>query len=214
MLSQEIEVLARTIACYLRRDDPPEKADCILGLGCSDKRIAHRCADLFFEGWAARIVFAGAKGNQTKHWDKTEAETFKKIAVERGVPKDTIYTETQSRNTGENFSFTGRLLAERGLDLQKFIVVHKPYMTRRAFATGKVHWPAKDLVMTSPQIRFEEYPTPGVSMEKVINIMVGYLQRIIIYPQKGYQIRQAVWPDVMAAYERLIELGYTENLIS
>ncbi len=48
----------------------------------------------------------------------------------------------------------------------------------------------------------------------MINIMVGYLQRIKRYPKKGFQIFQEVPLDIQMAYERLIELGYTKYLIS
>ena len=61
-------------------------------------------------------------------------------------------------------------------------------MERRTYATIKVHWPNKKVIVTSPQINFEDYPTKDISKDDVINIMVGDLQRIKIYPDKGFQI--------------------------
>jgi uncharacterized SAM-binding protein YcdF (DUF218 family) len=86
-------------------------------------------------------------------------------------------------------------------------------MERRSFATFKKHWPDKKLVVTSPQISFEEYPTEEISMEKVINIMVGDLQRIKIYPEKGFQVYQEIPGEVWDAYERLVILGFDKHLI-
>ena len=51
--------------------------------------------------------------------------------------------ENRSTNTGENVLFTKRLLAERQLDPETFIVVQKPYMERRSYATFRKVWPEK-----------------------------------------------------------------------
>ncbi|HEV2832136.1 MAG TPA: YdcF family protein, partial [Hanamia sp.] len=82
-----------------------------------------------------------------------------------------------------------------------------------SFATFKKHWPDKKLVVTSPQISFEEYPTDEIPMERVINIMVGDLQRIKRYPEMGFQIYQEIPGDVWAAYESLIALGFDKHLM-
>jgi hypothetical protein len=86
-------------------------------------------------------------------------------------------------------------------------------MERRSFATFKKHWPDKKLVVTSPRIPFEEYATEEIPIERVINIMVGDLQRIKMYPQKGFQIYQEIPGKVWQAFERLVELGYNKHLI-
>jgi hypothetical protein len=49
-------------------------------------------------------------------------------------------------------------------------------------------------------------------MERVINIMVGDLQRIRIYPAKGFQIPQDIPDEVWTAYERLVKWGFTKHL--
>ena len=87
-------------------------------------------------------------------------------------------------------------------------------MERRSYATFKKQWPDKDLIVTSPQISFEDYPTEEIPIEKVINIMVGDLQRIRIYPDKGFQIPQEIPDDVWAAYERLVARGFDKHLAS
>jgi uncharacterized SAM-binding protein YcdF (DUF218 family) len=131
-----------------------------------------------------------------------------------GVPAEAIFIENQSTNTGENIQFTGQLLQEKGLNPQSFLLVQKPYMERRSYATFRKHWPDKELIVTSPAITFEEYPTPEIPMERVIEIMVGDLQRIRIYPGKGFQIPQEIPDDVQAAYEKLIAWGFTKHLVA
>jgi len=194
------------------------KADAILVLCSHDERVAERAAQLFHEGWAPLVIFSGGQGAITKTlWSEPEAERFARIAVELNVPRERILIEARSTNTGENVEFTKRLLAERGLNLQKFILVQKPYMERRAFATFRKLWPQKDLIVTSPQVSFREYvahyANRALSGADVVAIMVGDLQRIKLYPALGYQIAQDIPPEVWSAFEELVHAGYDKYLI-
>jgi len=134
-----------------------------------------------------------------------------------GVPRERLLIENRSTNTGENVVFTKQLLADRGLAPQTFIVVHKPYMERRAYATFKRRWPEKDIVVTSPQVSFddylERYSNAALSSNDVIAIMVGDLQRIRVYPERGWQIPQEIPDDVWAAFEALVAAGYDKYLV-
>jgi len=215
MITQEVLIEARKLWDYHHLNHIPEKADCILVLGSHDLRVADRGADLYLQGWSPILIFSGGLGNVTKGiWKDPEADKFARIALDKGVPAEAIFIENQSTNTGENILFTQKLLKEKGLDPQTFLLVQKPYMERRSYATFKKHWPEKKLIVTSPQISFEAYPTDEIPMEKVINIMVGDLQRIRIYPAKGFQIPQDIPDEVWAAYERLVQWGFTRHLAS
>lgn len=215
MITKEVLIEARKLWDYHHVNHIPEKSDCILVLGSHDLRVADRGAELYLEGWAPILIFSGGLGNVTKGiWKDPEADQFARIALDKGVPAEAIFIENQSTNTGENILFTQKLLQEKGLDPQTFLLVQKPYMERRSYATFKKHWPEKKLIVTSPQISFEEYPTEDIPLERVINIMVGDLQRIRIYPDKGFQIPQEIPDEVWAAYERLIGWGFTRHLAS
>ena len=205
--------LAKILWAYHHVNHTVEKSDCILALGSHDLRVADRAAELYLQGMAPVLIFSGGLGNLTKDmWTKPEANLFADIAREKGVPVEAIFTENKSTNTGENILFTQALLRERNMDPQSFIVVQKPYMERRSFATFKKHWPDKKLIVTSPQISFLDYPNEEISMDRVINIMVGDLQRIKLYPPRGFQIYQEIPAEVWEAYEELIALGYTKHL--
>jgi uncharacterized SAM-binding protein YcdF (DUF218 family) len=130
-----------------------------------------------------------------------------------GVPKEAILIENRSTNTGENILFSLQVLQEQGLDPECFLVVQKPYMERRSYATFKKHWPDKEVQVTSPQIPFEDYATEEIPMEKVINIMVGDLQRIKLYTLMSFQIYQEIPEDVWNAFERLVALGFDKQLV-
>jgi uncharacterized SAM-binding protein YcdF (DUF218 family) len=194
-MDQQTYALAETLWNYHLMKQQLDAADAILVLCSHDERVAERAAQLFHEGWAPLVIFSGGRGAITKTlWSEPEAERFARIAFGLNVPRERILIEAQSTNTGENVVFTKRLLAERGLDLQKFILVQKPYMERRAFATFRKLWPEKDLIVTSPQVSFREYldqyANRALSAADVVGIMVGDLQRIKIYPDRGTRSRR------------------------
>lgn len=214
MLNNEILSLAKTLWDYHLLNNQLEKVDCILALGSHDLRVAERAAELYLQGFSPLLVMSGGLGNFTQDiWTEKEADKFAAIAIGKGVPAEAILIENNSTNTGENILFTQQLLKERKLNPQTFIVVQKPYMERRAYATFKKNWPDKKLLVTSPQISFEEYPNEEIPMEKVINIMVGDLQRIKFYPEKGFQIYQEIPPEVWGALEKLLALGFDKHLM-
>ena len=193
-------------------------ADAILVLCSHDTRVAERGAQLYLEGWAPWLIFSGGLGVITKDmWHEPEAELFSRIAMELGVPGQNILVETKSTNTGENVVFTRELLRARALDPQRFLVVQKPYMERRSYATFRKFWPEKEVIVTSPRVSLEEYlgqySNEALSVDDVISIMVGDLQRIRVYPEKGFQIPQEIPADVWDAYEELVAAGYDTRLV-
>lgn len=218
-MRQDIRDLAEKLWRYHQMNQRPEKADAILVLCSYDTAVAERGAQLYLEGWAPLLIFSGGLGAITKKfWSEPEAELFARIARGMGVPAERILVETRSTNTGENVLFTRRLLSERGLDPRSFILVQKPYMERRAYATFRNYWPEKRAVVTSPQVSFDEYlksyTNRALSADEVVSIMVGDLQRLRLYPEKGYQIAQEIPADVWAAYEELVRAGYDGHLIA
>ena len=215
MLDQlSTDELALILWKYNNLNQELKKSDCILVLGSSDIRVAKRGAELFLQGFAPLIIFSGNVGRLTKGmWDKPEAEIFAEEAIKMGVPKDKILIECESTNTGDNIILTKKLLEDRGIPVNKIILVQKPYMQRRAFATFRKVWPEKSVIVTAPQNSFEEYPNEIVSKDVVINSMVGDTQRIKVYPEKGFQIPQDIPDEVWKTCEELVKRGYTNHLI-
>jgi len=218
-MDARIRALAETLWRYHHVNHELSQADAILVLCSHDTIVAARGADLFLQGWAPLLIFAGGLGSITRRlWREPEANQFARIAAGMGVPEDRMLIENRSTNTGENVAFTKRFLAERGIELQKFIVVQKPYMERRSYATFRKVWPEKEVIVTSPQESMDEYlgrsSHSALSPDDVIGIMVGDLQRIRLYPAKGFQIHQDIPDDVWRAYEALVEAGYDTHLVA
>ena len=217
-MDNRTHTLAEKIWQYHHMKHQLEKADVILVLCSHDKKVAETGAQLFLEGWAPLLMFAGGLGSVTKGmWTEPEADQFAKTAIGMGVPRESILIENRSTNTGENILFTRQLLADKEIDPQKFILVQKPYMERRSFATFRKVWPEKKVLVTSPRVSFDEYlegyANQELSPDDVISIMVGDLQRIKLYPDKGFQIHQEVPHDVWSAYEELVKAGYNQRLV-
>jgi uncharacterized SAM-binding protein YcdF (DUF218 family) len=218
-MDEHIRDLAKKLWRFHRMKHQLERAEAILVLCSYDLRVAERGAQLFLEGWAPLLIFSGGLGAITRSlWSEAEADQFAGIASRMGVPEERMLVENRSTNTGENIMFTKALLAEKGIDPGKFILVQKPYMERRSYATFKKFWPEKEVIVTSAQVSFEEYldqyTNRELSSDDVVSIMVGDLQRIKVYPEKGYQIRQEIPEDVWTAYEELVAAGYDKHLVS
>ena len=221
MNEQNIDRLAKMIWDYMLMHHELNNADALLVLCSHDTRVADYAVELFLKGYAPMIIFSGTSDHHNTRgdllatpWGKSEADVFADIALRRGVPKERVLIERTSTNTGENIAFTKQLLHEHHINLASCIVVQKPYMERRAFATFKKMWSEIKFIVTSPPIAFEHYPTNDISKEAVINIMVGDLERIKHYPTRGFQIPQEIPNDVWQSYEKLVALGYNKHLIN
>ena len=194
-----------------------EKADVIVGFGCYDEDIPRRCAELYKQGLAPYVCFSGGLGRNTdKLWTKSEAERFAAIAIGEGVPENRIILENKSTNSAENLLFTPKVLAEAGVKAEKIIAVHKPYMERRLWAAMQVYWSDVHALYTSPQVSVEEHiahaEAIGMTAKGVIETIVGDVQRMELYAEKGYQAPVVIPDEVRAAFDALVAEGYTGQL--
>ncbi len=211
----QVEQDAELVYSYHHMGMALSPADVIFCLGSLDTRVAARAAQLYLDGLAPWLVFSGASGKLTRHvFDRPEADVFAAVARGMGVPAAAILVEPAATNTGENVRFTHALLRERGVRARSLILVQKPYMERRTFATFKKQWPDETahITVTSPQLGWAEYPDEGNPRDLVVNVMVGDLMRIQKYPALGFQIAQEIPPPVMEAAQRLIAAGYDTHL--
>ncbi|MFD2522402.1 YdcF family protein [Emticicia soli] len=211
-----IDDYARLLFDYHFLKQPLKKADCIFVLGSHDPSVADYAAQLYNEGFASYIIFSGGVvrpiGELRNTEPKSEAEAFFDIAVRHGVPAEAILLENAATNTGENFIFTKKLLKDRKLNFNSFILIQKPYMIRRTYATAMVQFKEYDFVVSALPDTYDSYLTrclkEGISKERVISNMTGDLQRLKIYPAKGFLIPMEIPDEVWTAYEQLLMLGF------
>ena len=214
-MEKEVDRLAKVIWDYTLMHQEPVPSDCILVFGSRDLAPAERACDLFLQGYGKIMIFSGNYAKE-RILSKPEAEVYADLAEKRCISREAIFVESKSRNLGENISFSKNLIVKKNILHKKIIVVQKPYMERRVYAAFKKLWPEQEIVITSPQISYEDYvkDNPYYTKEKIINTIVGDLQRIKEYPKLGFQIKQGIPDEVWSAYEKLVELGYNKRLIS
>ncbi len=217
-MTEEAMRLARIIWDYHQLRHHPIPADVIVALGTNDLRVAEFAADLFLRGFGPWLVCTGGVAHQgdllATPWPKTEAEMYADIAESRGVPRERILLEKEATNTAENVRYVRDLFEREGMAPRNIVIAVKPFMQRRVWATLAVEWPEMPASLASPAMTLDEYFTSELTAEKVVNIMMGDLQRIWIYARRGWSATQRIPDTVMQAYHRLVELGFTKHLLA
>jgi uncharacterized SAM-binding protein YcdF (DUF218 family) len=218
MDQKEIDRLAKILWDYHHLYQELAPADIILCFTSFDLSVPKYVAELYKRGFAPEILVSGKNaiaGFQSTDWGMTEAEKFAEVMVENGVPREKIILETEGMNSGENVRNSYELLKKLHKIPKRIILVQKPTMERRTYATFKNFWPEKEyqFMVSSPQYSYEEYVGPIIDRETIINIMVGDLQRIKLYPAMGFQVPQEIPAEVWDAYEKLVAAGYDKHLI-
>ena len=217
-MTEEVLQLARILWEYSLVPQEPAPADVIVALGTNDLRVAEHAAHLFRRGFGSTLVCTGGIAHQNDllatSWDKTEAEMFADVAARCGVPRERILLETRATNTSENLVFTRELLDGAGMRPRNVVFAVKPFMQRRVWATLPVRWPNLTATISSPPMTLDDYFTPDLPAEKVIHIMMGDVQRLWVYGRRGRSAPQPVPSDVKDAYDRLVALGFTRQLIA
>lgn len=198
---------------YMHLNQPLQKADCIIGLGCSDTAVAYEASRVFLAGYANKLFFTGGLGKVTHQlWNEPEADKFARIAVECGVPMSCIRVERESTNTGDNFRFTKKMIEQEGLDVHTCIVVCKPYSERRSLAAFQKMMPEFECIVHSEQISCEEYAKKMKNTDWM-SVLVGDVQRMKIFAENGWQVPVEVPENVWSAYEELMQRGYNKFVL-
>lgn len=191
---------------YMSYETPLQHADAILVGGCSDTGLAHYAAELYHMGFAPLIVFSGY---QAPGMDTTEADLLAQAARQLGIPESAILREPSSSNTGENITCTAALLKEKGIDVQRVILVHKPYMSRRFLATAQVQWPEPrpEFITRHQAMPLTEYILKH-GRGDVIRRTLGDFNRMAKYAKKGYQAHHDIPTEVQEAFDVMAARGH------
>ena len=208
-MSKRLYQHLETLWLFMQMKHELKSADVIIVPGSNDIRVAEVAADLYQKGLAPWVLFSGDKRHFTEDlFEYSEAETFAMVAKECGLPSSAILLETQATHSGENVYLSHQLLSEKGIQAQRLLIVHKPYMERRAFATFTKQWPATltSLQVTSSGGDFFDYLTESLTLDVVLHALVDDFQRLLDYPARGFQIPQPIPGEVQQAYQTLKRL--------
>ncbi len=211
---------AKIIWDYMNIRQKLRKADAVFVLGSTDDRIAKYGAELFLKGYGEWLIISGGVAHKndllrTSWGEDTEASHFARIAEACGVPREKMLLEERAKNTGDNIQYVYKLIQEKSLPIKSFVLVQKPFMLRRTYATFMKQWPAteKNFVVTGPDVEYKDYLNEVNDKDRVVNLMVGDLQRIKEYPRLGFQIQQDIPDAVWGAFEKLVAAGYTKHIL-
>ncbi|MFI6525526.1 YdcF family protein [Streptomyces uncialis] len=205
---------AKLIWDHHRMRHEVRSVDVAIGLGSHDLGVATHAAGLYRAGLFRTLVFTGGNSPTTRaRFPRGEAVHYREHALGLGVPDEAILVEPNAANTGENITFSRDLLAAHGIAPASVLLVSKPYMERRSYATARKLWPGAEVLCASEPLELDDYLKSIGDGKLVLDMLVGDLQRVIEYPALGYAVAQDVPDDVRTAYEALIADGYTSRLI-
>ncbi|MEU1600135.1 YdcF family protein [Streptomyces sp. NPDC005708] len=200
---------------YHQMGHQPRPSSAAIGLGSHDLGVATAAADLYRAGLFPVLVFSGGNSPTTRaRFPRGEAVHYREHALSLGVPHEAILVEPNAANTGQNITLSRELLAEAGVQVESLLLISKPYMERRSYATCRKLWPEADVVCASEPLELDDYIKSIGDEKLVVDMLVGDLQRVIEYPKLGFAVEQEVPRDVHDAYERLLRAGFDSRLIN
>ena len=213
-LTARIAELERQLGRNSRNSSQPPSADGPAVLSSHDLGVAIYIAELYHHGLFPRIVFTGANARTTiKRFPRGEAVHYRDHAISLGVPAEVISIDTKATNTSENLTHSREVLDATGVRPSSVLLISRPYQQRRAYATCRKVWPEVQVMCASRPLPLDEYIASIGDVDHVIGMLVGDTQRIIEYPKRGFAVEQDMPNEVTAAYQRLVDAGYTSRLI-
>lgn len=196
---------------YLTASPDHHQEGLLVVCGSYDLRVCDYACDLFKRGQFDRLLITGRTGNWTHHlWSETEAQIFAERARQHGLPDSSMILETQATNFAENIRNARLLVPSAG----KVTFITKLNSIRRIIATAPIQWPGANVRADGPPICFPVEVSNVVGVFGLIAEMVGDIDRLIKYPDAGFQVISDVPDDVRTSYRYLTEHGFGSHMIS
>jgi uncharacterized SAM-binding protein YcdF (DUF218 family) len=179
---------------------------------CSyDLRVCDYACGLVRQGLATRLVLSGKSGNWTRHiWAVPEARVFAERALVNGIESDRIGLEEQATNFGENIAFVRRSWPE----LRRVTFVTKPNSVLRVALTVPVQWPEVTAWVDAPPFVFPEDVSSMIGVLGVIHEMVGDIDRVMQYPERGFQRPHPLPTPILESWQYLVAGGFSCHLLT
>jgi hypothetical protein len=203
----------RDVFDYLAlRGAPPRRADVVIGFGHFDRKIPEQCADLVAGGIVDRVIFAGGSGVGSPGLELPESHFFRRVFRDRlpDFPDSSMVVEDRSTNTAENIVHCIELMSERppewrfGGGIRSAILVANAYRQRRVWLTCLVHLPGVQLYNCPPAVDYRTERAMFAERGEELNAhLVGEIDRLARYADRGWIVREPVPEGVLAAARRL-----------
>lgn len=198
---------AALVAEFLQLQHEPSRSEVAIGLGSVGLETASTCAGLYHAGLAPLLVFSGRNNPHTApRFPRGEAVHYRDHAVSLGVPVSDVLVEPRATNTAENIVLTRQLL--RGAGIEPTTVLLVAWFSRRPYATARKLWPGVEFRCVSNRFTVSDLGQTGIDPATVINVLIGELQRVMRYSERGFIAQQRIPADVRAAHSSLLKAGY------
>ncbi len=186
------------------------KSDAIVICCSYDLRVCDHACDLVKDGISETLVISGKFGNWTQHvWEKTEAEIFYERAIKNGISENQILMEQEATSFGENICYSKALIPHAST----VTFTSKPNSLLRLKLSAEARWPEVNSIVSCPDIIFPTEVSNIIGIWGVINEMVGDIDRILKYPEKGFQASHVLPERIMQNWGYLIDQGFTAHLL-
>jgi uncharacterized SAM-binding protein YcdF (DUF218 family) len=196
---------------YLCSTRAHERSDAIVVCCSYDLRVCDYACQLIKNNVAPLLVLTGGLGNWTRHiWSVPEAQIFRDRAISNGIKPSQIMLEERATNFGENVAFARELLPE----IRRAVFVTKPNAVLRAKLTIPVQWPEIMAYVDCPSLAFPENVSNMIGVLGVIHEMVGDIDRITRYAEKGFQVAHDLPPSILESWNMLVREGFDRHLVA
>lgn len=197
---------------YLYLRDEKQRVDAIIGFGHFDMKIPRTCGKLYKEGYAPKIIFTGGEGAGTADLRKKEAQVFYDELFRHfpEIPEEDLLIEDQSTNTGENILLLKEKASGRwpgynfSRGISSVMLVCNAARQRRTWLTWKKILSGIPAINCPPQTTFDQennlFQSKGRDLE---NLLIGEMERMLNYPDKGFIVEEKVPEAIYDAYQAL-----------
>lgn len=142
---------------YLSEDDELEPADLLFIFGSKTPIRIEKALELYREGLAPTIMISGGMPFYGADEVLPEADRYKQLAIEAGVPAEAIITENRSITIPDNVRSSLNLLEAQGRTFSSIVLVNSPYSQRRGWAHFKKYLPDSVQVIRVNANTIEKY---------------------------------------------------------
>ncbi len=123
---------------YLAEEDTPQTSDLIFVFGAKTPARIEKAIELYHKGFAPRMILSG--GNPFYNQQSiSEAEKYRDIAIQNGVPPNNIILETSSITLPDNVGASLNQLKAANIAIKSWILVNSPYSQRRGYGIFQKH---------------------------------------------------------------------------
>jgi uncharacterized SAM-binding protein YcdF (DUF218 family) len=142
---------------YLCEEDVPRASDLIIVFGSVSPLRAKKAADMYHQGLAKQILATGGSPIYAINTPSSEAEMYKSVMIDNGIPARAILTEGKSLSIPDNIRSSLNMLDELRIRTFSIILVTSPFAQHRVYTTMQKYTPDSVKLYRINAIPDEEY---------------------------------------------------------